>query len=115
MAKDGVPSRAAWPPAGGLGSPMTNQLRPWFDVSNTRPAAELIMIWLRLSGLTAKLRGPVSGHCGSGGGVGLLCWSRPKVRPMSVSVSPAEDTRKKSVFCPPQQGHLYVYSVPDPT
>ena len=61
---------------------MSNQVMPWFVVEKIRPTLELMTTSLPLTGLTAKLAPPVSGHCGSGVGKPLLAWSRPKVRPM---------------------------------
>ena len=80
------------------GALISDQKRPWFSVRKIRPTAEVMMIWLLFSGLTAKLAPKVDGHCGSGVGPGFDCWSRPNVRPTPL-------TWKKSVKLPPQQGH----------
>ena len=47
---------------------MSNQVTPWSVVEKIRPTAELMTTSLPLTGLTAKLAPPVSGHCGSGVG-----------------------------------------------
>src|SRR4051794_39170849 len=100
----GAPKAGActYAPSSAVGSPMTDQNRPCVSVPKSRPeTGELMMIWLPLSGLTAKFDPPRLGHCGSRvvGGPVTDC-SRPKVRP-------TPSTWKKLVPPPPQHGQLY--------
>ena len=48
--------------------PTSNQVSPPFEVAKTLPVLELMTTSLPLTGLTAKLAIPLSGHCGSGVG-----------------------------------------------